>query len=46
MAERGTMAERFSALDLCSDGGLVRMWVRILAVTMVLVFLSKTLHCT
>ena len=29
------MAEWFSASDLCSDGWVVRMWVRILAVTVV-----------
>ena len=33
-----------SASDLCCDGQVVRMWVKILAVTMVLVFLSKTLY--
>ena len=38
------MAERFSASDLCSDGRVVRMWVRILAVTVVLVSLSKALN--
>ena len=38
------MVERFSALDLCSDGRVVRMWVRILAATVVLVSLSKTLY--
>ena len=38
------MAERFSASDLCSDGGIVRMWVRIMAATMVFVFFSKTLY--
>ena len=39
------MSERFSASDLCSDSRVVRMWVRILAATMVLVSLSKTLYC-
>ena len=38
------MAERFRASDLCSDGRVVRMRVRILAATMVLVPLSKTLY--
>ena len=38
------MIEWFSASDLCSDGRVVRMWVRILAATMVLVSLSKTLY--
>ena len=38
------MAERFSASDLRSDGRVVRMWVRILAATVVLVSLSKTLY--
>ena len=38
------MAERFNASDLCSDGRVVRMWVRILAATTVLVSLSKTLY--
>ena len=42
--EWGAMAERFSALDLCSDGRVVRMWVRILTTTVVLVSLSKTLN--
>ena len=37
------MAERFSASDLRSDGRVVRMWVQILAVTVVLVSLSKAL---
>ena len=32
--------------ESCSDGWVIRMWVRILAMTMVLVFISKTLHCT
>ena len=41
---RAQLAERFSASDLCSDGWVVRMWVRILAVTVVLVSLSKTLN--
>ena len=41
----GTMAERFSASDLSSDGCLVSMWVRILAATVVLVSLSKALYC-
>ena len=42
----GAMAERFSALDLCSEGRVIRMWVQILAVTVVLVSLmSKTLYC-
>ena len=36
------MAEWFSASDLCSDGRVVRMWVRI--PTMVLMSLSKTLY--
>ena len=39
------MAERSSTSDLRSDGWVVRMWVRILAVSMVLVSLSKTLYC-
>ena len=34
----------FSASDLCSDGRVVRMWVRILAATTVLVSFSKTLY--
>ena len=34
--------ERFSALDLSSDGRVVRMWVR--TVTMVLMSLSKTIY--
>ena len=38
------MAERFSVLDLCSDGRVVRTWVRILAATVVLMSLSKTLN--
>ena len=38
------VAERFSALDLCSDGRVVRMWVRIPAATVVLMSLSKTLY--
>ena len=38
------MAELFSASDLCSDGWVVRMWVRILAATVVLVSMSKTLY--
>ena len=38
------MVEWFSALDLSSDGRVVRMWVRILAATMALVFLSKVLY--
>ena len=38
------MAERFSASDLCSDGRVIRMWVRILAATVVLVSFSKTLY--
>ena len=38
------MAEWFGASDLCSGGQVVRMWVRILAVTVVLVSLSKTLN--
>ena len=41
----GVMAERFSASDLCSDGRVIRMWVRILAANMVLVSVSKTLDC-
>ena len=44
-ADRGVMAERFSASDLCSDGCVVWMWVWILAATVVLVSLSKTLYC-
>ena len=36
------MVERFSASDLCSDARVVRMGVRILDVTMVLVSFSKT----
>ena len=39
-----TIVERLSASDLCSDGWVVRMWVRILAATMVLVSFSKTLY--
>ena len=39
-------AERFSASDVCSHGGVVRMWVRILSSTVVLVSFSKTLCCT
>ena len=35
-----------SALDLCPDGWVVRMWVPILAMTVVLVSLSKTLYRT
>ena len=38
------MAERFSASDLCSDGRIVRMWVRIPTTTVVLMSLSKTCH--
>ena len=38
------MAERFSASNLCSVGRVVRMWIRILAATVVLVALSKTLN--
>ena len=38
------MVERFSALDLCSDNRVIRMWVRILAATMVLVSFSKTYY--
>ena len=38
------MAERFSALDLCSDGWVVRMWVRSPTATVVLMSLSKTLY--
>ena len=34
------MAERFSASNLCSDGQVIRMWVRILAAIVVLVFLN------
>ena len=30
---RSAMVERFSASELCSDGWVVRMWVRILAAT-------------
>ena len=37
------MAEGFSALDLCSDGRVVRMWVRTASATIVLMSLSKTL---
>ena len=38
------MAERFSASDLCSDGRVVRMWVRTPTATMVLMSLGKTLY--
>ena len=40
------MVEQFSALDsnLHSDGRIVRMWVRILTATVVLMSLSKTLN--
>ena len=38
------MAERFSALDLCSDGRVVRMWVRTPTATVVLMSLSKILY--
>ena len=38
------MVERFSASDLCSDGGVVIIRVRILAATMVPVSFSKTLY--
>ena len=34
----------FSASDLCSDGRVIRMWVRIPTATMVLMSLSKTLY--
>ena len=40
-----TIAERFSASDCRSDGWVVLMWVWILAATVVLVSLSKTLYC-
>ena len=40
------MVEQFSASDLCSDGWVVRMWVRFLAATMVLVSFSKTHYHT
>ena len=36
-----TLAERFSASDLCSDGWVVKMWVRILTMTVVLVVLEQ-----
>ena len=37
----GAVAEWFnSALDLCSDGQVVKMWVQILAATVILVSLS------
>ena len=39
------IAERLRSSDLCSDGSVVRMWVQILAATMVMVSLSKTLYC-
>ena len=42
--EWSAMVERLSASDLCSDGGVVRMWVQILAATMVFVSFSKTLY--
>ena len=38
------MIKRFRALDLCSDGRVVRMWVRIPAATVVLMSLSKILY--
>ena len=38
------MVERFSTSDLCSDGRVIRMWVRILAGTMVLVSFNKTVY--
>ena len=38
------MAERFSASDLCSDGRVVRMWVRIPIVNVMLVSPSETLN--
>ena len=38
------MTERFSASDLCSDGRVVRMWIRIPTATVVLMSLSKTLY--
>ena len=38
------MVEGFSALDLCSDGQVVRMWVRTPTVIMVHMSLSKTLY--
>ena len=38
------MAERLSALDLCSDGRVVRMGVRTPAATAVLMSLSETLY--
>ena len=43
---RDVMAERFSASDLCSDGRVIRMWVRILATTVVPGSLSKILYHT
>ena len=45
-----TMTEWSSASDLCSDGRVIRMWVRILARIMVLVYgvpwLSGLVHQT
>ena len=35
------MAERFNASDLCTDGWVVRMWIRLPTVTVVIMFLSK-----
>ena len=43
LTTNSSMVERFSASDSCSDGRLVRMWVRIPTATVVLVSLSKTL---
>ena len=40
---KSILAERCSASDLCSDGRVVIMWVRILAATVVPVSLCKTL---
>ena len=44
--KRDTMAKRSSLSDLCFDGRVLRMWVQILAATMVLVSLSKTFRFT
>ena len=39
----GAMAKRSRASDLCSDGRVVRMWVRILATNVLLVIKKDTL---
>ena len=38
---RDAMPKQFSESDLCSDGRVIRMWVRILATTVVLNCVSE-----